>query len=421
MPLSYEDFKKMRSQGMSVDDIAKAPSAPGPLQQVTSGVVRQLPIIGGTIGTVATPEMPGLGTFLGAAGGRAIQQMIPPDWGGQAQPQNLGDVGTNMLQQVQSGATNTALAQGPERLFAELRPVAQRLAAASMAKYARDPAQLGKTAVKERIAPRFLAGMGKKADALVERLRGDVNERLLRARAEGRWQDPREIAAGADKVLQNEGLDEADKRTVQGWTDKYLEGKTWETKGGKRTDMAEPRPVPPDVLNKKKQEWGDIGRGVIKARQAGLFVPPGKNDLFAKWGAAMSENAGTLLHDTETLTPSGMTRGVPGLREAHRALSEAMSLRDAIKPGERNVVGRLLPYAPAGGGAVLGATLLPANDWHQRILHGALLGAALSRQGLGSAALTLANPNIAPLLSNLLRGSGAVADATMRPTPGTAP
>ena len=78
-----------------------------------------------------------------------------------------------------------------------------------------------------------------------------------------------------------------------------------------------------------------------------------------------------------------------------------------------------MPYAPAAGSFIAGAAL-PAQNWRERAVHGAAIGAAASPQGLSQAALLLSNPALGPLISSLLRGGAAVADITQN-QPRTAP
>lgn len=375
-----------------------------PGMKLARGIHDQLPVLAAIIAQGTNPEAPGLALALGGAGGRALQQMTAPLVGREPPANPLQAFG----EQAQSGATQVVLGQGPERAAQAIKPAAEWLMQTAIGKYGSQGLRAAKTALQERAGPGFRGRQVRQVTGLIDAVRERVNTMLGAAKAKGNWHDPRELAKAGDELLSDPALTDAEKSRVAAWADELVQGKV--IRGPSGTEQVKVNPVDPVSLNRIRQRYDAEAQDIHRALSENQYVPPAER-LRAQWAKATADKARQMLQDTQ-IYPNA----VPGLDEAQGHLSGLINLKQTLVPGAKKAFGRALPYAPGIGAGTIGAAL-PANTWHERILHGVAAGAIASPPGMSNLALLLSQPGGAQMLSTLLRGSAAAADVTQQRIP----
>ncbi len=409
----------LRAQGHQLEGYPSQaePKQPGALQRVVASQVHQLPIYGGVALQAAAPEAPGVAALLGAAGGRAIQQMVPPDWGGSPTKGPLDAA----VQQGWSGATNLAFNQGPQAIAEETRPIREWIAKKSMQLALRRGGDSGKAAAETALSrvgssgepvkgmgPGFTGRFVKQLQDRIESLASRQGEALARAKAEGQWHDPREFLKVKAEFLKSKdarAMTQGERSRFSEWVDNLLSD---HVKVDPATGVKTYTPIDPETLAAWRTRYASYGKSLYKAADEDEYVAPGEA-LPKKWAVAVADRTRDMLHTKH-----------PNLIEIDKDIHRLSNLSGPAKELAKKQVKHLLPYVPSVGVGTLAAAATPGN-WEQRGLAGLGVGAALSPQGLSNFSLMLTNPNIAPMLTQLLRGGGAVADALQPSTPGTAP
>lgn len=408
-PGSYDDFQGLASPAGAVGpppQTAFGSVGPAmqqnPLFQFVNAQRHALP----AYGAIAAQAIPGLegpgGIAAGGAVGRAIQQATNPAFGESAPSGPLQALG----QQAMSGAGQAGLALGPQALAEDLKPVAARIMQSALGRYGQKGLEAAQTALQERIGPGFRGKAPAQAQALIDALRGQVNNMLQSAKAQGLWHDPQEIVKGSTDLLSDPGLTTAEKSKIAGWNDELLQGKVINP----GTSMQKVNPIDPVSLNRIRQRYDNEAQAIYNAAKEKNYIPPAEK-LRAQWAAGIANKARTMLQDTQQYP-----NAVPGLQEVQGRLGDAINLKTTLTPVEKKAFGRFLPYAPGLGASTIGY-VLPAQSWHERIAHAAIAGAAASPQGMSNLSLLLTQPGGAEALSAILRGAGAASDMTQQNLP----
>lgn len=349
---------------------------------------------------------PGGRAMLGGIAGRTLQQPLEPLIGGQG-PQGVPEA---LMQQLQSGATQTALAQGPVEIAQGLKPVARGFMRTALGAWGQKVARATGTALSLRIGPGFRWWKPiKQLDKLMEEGNALSNKMLQDAHRGGLWHDPRVMERGPNlrALMSDDALEAGERQTLDKWTSKFMEGRSLYKEGGTYKQIEHPNPISPITIDRLRAKLADLAKPILEARANKEYVPPLRK-LRAQWADAMSRDLRDMLHNTEA-----HPNAIPGFTEIERKISDLINLRSAIRPVAKSAARsqKILPYVSTSTGALVG-TLFPAHSWHERMAHAAAGAALTSPPGLSNMALLMSQPGMAQRIAALAQAGGAVADVT---------
>lgn len=371
----------------------------GPLEQFGQGFVRNLPMIGATLGTaLLTPAgMPLQGLALGGAAGRAAQQGVETVAGvGPASPLEA------LTQQGSSAASQSLIGAGPEAALAAARPLAERFMATALAPRVVEPLNAARAALAERIGPGFLRRFPKQVRGRAEATAAEQGRVLDEAAARGKWHDAQQTikeikdsvfnppkGSKADRQLR--AMSPGQRNDFEAWVDNEFADYVDPASGKVIQHMIDPL-----TLAAKRSKFGTEAGTLLRKTTGGDYVPTGEA-VPKSWRAAAGGALSRRLHAAH-----------PELIPIDARLSRLAHLRE---PARREAIGtssKVFPWAPAAGAGLAGAAVIPAHSWQERAAHAVALGAAASPQALSNYALFLTNPALAPFVTNLLRASTTV-------------